>query len=266
MLSDFEMITHAFPGGHDIKLYPVFDVHWSAPECMEQAFLDFVDRVLKEEHSYVILGGDLLDNGIRNSVTSVYKQRYMPGEAKRRMIEILKPLAEQGKIICGTKGNHEHRSSKEVDDDIMLDIFSCLGIEHLYRENICFVKIQLGKEQRNCAGDKRPCYVLAVTHGSGGGFLTGSAVNRSERFGYVFSGMMDALVVGHTHKPYTTQPGKIHIDPYNNKVTIKPFKVVSATSWLSWGGYAANKMLLPTTCCLNSLTLCGDHKEIIVTM
>ena len=52
----------------------------------------------------------------------------------------------------------------------------------------------------------------------------------------------------------------------NNKVTIKPFKVISATSWLSWGGYAANKMLLPTTCCINSLTLAGDHKEIIVTM
>ena len=266
MLSDFEMITHAFPGGHDIKIYPVFDVHWGSPECMEQQFLDFVDRVLKEENSYVILGGDLLDNGIKQSVSSIYKQRYMPGEAKRRMIEILKPLADNGKIICGTKGNHEHRSAKEVDDDIMLDIFSCLGIEHLYRENVCFVKIQLGKEQRNCAGDKRPVYVLTVCHGSGGGLLTGSSVNRSERFAYVFSGMMDALVVGHTHKPFTTQPGKIHIDPYNNKVSIKPFKVISATSWLAWGGYAAQKMLLPTTHCLNSITLCGDHKDIIVTM
>lgn len=266
MLSDFEMITHSFPGGQDIKIYPVFDPHLGSPECMEQQFLDFIDRVSKEENSYIIIGGDLLDNGIKNSVSSVYRQKYMPGESKRRMIEILKPLAAQGKIICGTKGNHENRSTKEVDADLMLDIFSCLGIEHLYRENICFVKIQLGKETRNCAGDKRPVYVLAVTHGAGGGFLTGSAVNRAERFGYVFSGMMDALVVGHTHKPYTTQPGKIHIDPYNNKVTIKPFKVISATSWLAWGGYAANKMLLPTTCCPNSLTLKGDHKEIIVTM
>jgi predicted phosphodiesterase len=72
----------------------------------------------------------------------------------------------------------------------------------------------------------RPTYNLVVTHGAGGGILTGGAVNRGERFGYVIDGM-DALIVGHTHKPFTTQPGKIKIDPHNNLVTIKPFKVIS---------------------------------------
>ena len=77
---------------------------------------------------------------------------------------------------------------------------------------------------------------------------------------------MDALIVGHTHKPFTTQPGKIKIDPFNNKVSIKPFKVISATSWLGFGGYAAQKMLLPTSHCMQTITLKGSHKEMIVTM
>lgn len=266
MLSDYEMITHVFPGKQNIRIFPVFDLHWGSQDCMEQQFIDFINSVKNTPNDYIIIGGDLLDNGIKNSVSSIYKQRYMPGEAKRQLIEILKPVAEQGKVICGTLGNHERRSAKEVDDDILYDIFCTLGIENVYRENICFVKIRLGEEDNNKAGKDRPTYVITVTHGSGGGFLTGSALNRSERFGYVFSGMMDALVVGHSHKPFTTQPGKINIDPHNNKVTIKPFKVISATSWLTWGGYAAQKMYLPTTFCLNSFTLCGDHKEIIVTM
>ena len=107
--------------------------------------------------------------------------------------------------------------------------------------------------------------MLVVTHGSGGGILTGGSVNRSERFGYVIDGM-DALILGHTHKPFTTQPGKIFIDPRNNIVSIKPFKVINTTSWMKYGGYAAQKMLLPSSHCINTLTLCGNRKELIVTM
>ena len=131
-----------------------------------------------------------------------------------------------------------------------------------------FVKIQLGKKETQTGkkphGQYRPTYILAVTHGSGGG-LTGSAVNRNERYGYALSGI-DALIVGHHHKPFATQPGRICVDAHNNKVSIKPFRVISATSWLEYGGYAAAKMLLPTTHCLQTLTLCGNHKEMSVTM
>jgi hypothetical protein len=107
--------------------------------------------------------------------------------------------------------------------------------------------------------------MLAVLHGAGGGMLTGGAVNRNERFGYVIDGA-DCLIVGHTHKPFVTQPSKIKIDPYNNKVDIKPFKVVSSTSWLNYGGYAAQKMLLPNSHAPQVITLCGKRKNIKVTM
>ena len=94
--------------------------------------------------------------------------------------------------------------------------------------------------------------------------LTGGAVNRAERFAYVLDG--DALILGHTHKPFVTQPSKIKIDPHNNKVTLKPFKVISMTSWLQWGGYAAQKMLNPTSFCPQVITLCGTKKEISVSL
>jgi hypothetical protein len=95
--------------------------------------------------------------------------------------------------------------------------------------------------------------------------LTGGTVNKNERFGYVLDGS-DALIVGHTHKPYVTQPSKIKIDAQNNRVSIKPFKVVSMTSWLGYGGYAAQKMLLPTSHAPQTIKLCGRRKEITVTM
>lgn len=267
MLPDFEMIQHSFYGGHDITIIPIADVHLGAAEQMEREWMAFLDMVKDTPNVYLTLGGDLLNAALKNSISNVYKERYMPSEAKKMMAEMLKPVKDR--ILCAVCGNHERRAIKEADDDPTYDIMAKLDIEDRYRENMAFVKIQLGKPARETGkrteAELRQTYVLVVTHGSGGGILTGSAVNRGERFGYVIDGM-DALIVGHTHKPFTTQPGKIYIDPRNNKVTVKPFKVICATSWLNYSGYAMEKMMLPATHCLQTLTLRGNKKEILVTM
>jgi predicted phosphodiesterase len=214
---------------------------------------------VNEPNSYIILGGDLINNATRNSVSNIFEETMRPREQKKVMVKMLEPLRD--KILCAVSGNHERRN-RDVDNDITYDIMCKLDLEWLYRENIAFIKIQIGK--LNGDGARNPTYTLVVTHGSGG-ILTGGAVNRNERFGYVLDGA-DALIVGHTHKPYVTQPSKIKIDAQNNRVSIKPFKVVSMTSWLGYGGYAAQKMLLPTSHAPQTIKLCGRRKEITVTM
>lgn len=263
MLPDFELIQHQFKGGHDIVIYPIADVHLGSPECKEQEFIKFINAVANTPNEYVCLIGDLIDNGTKSSVTNPFRATMPPSQQKREMANILSVIRD--KILFITPGNHERRSMKDSDDEPCYDIAAKLDLEHLYRENIVFMKIQLGEGGHETAGRSRPTYVIVATHGAGGGVLTGSSVNRNERFGYSIDGM-DVLITGHTHKPLTTQPGKIVIDPYNNKVTVKPFKTVVATSWLDYGGYAARYMLMPSTYCLNKITLSGDHKEISVTM
>ena len=260
MLSDFEIISHHFPEREDIKIYPVSDVHLGAAEHLTREWELFCQRVKDEPNSYIILGGDLVNNGTRTSVTNVFAETMRPREQKRIMTAMLGPLRD--KILCAVSGNHERRN-RDVDNDITYDIMCKLDLEHLYRENIAFVKIHMGNKRND--GTKNPTYVLVVTHGSGAGVLTGGSVNRNERFGYVLDGA-DALIVGHTHKPFVTQPSKIKIDAQNNRVSIKPFKVVSMTSWLRYGGYAAQKMLLPTSHAPQTITLCGKRKLMTVTM
>jgi predicted phosphodiesterase len=194
-------------------------------------------------------------------VSNVFEETMRPREQKKVIAEMLMPIRDR--ILCSVSGNHERRSGKDADDDPTYDIMCKLDLEHLYRENMAFVKLQIGKKEGN--GSTNPTYMLTVTHGAGGGMLTGGSVNRNERFGYVIDGM-DCLIVGHTHKPFVTQPSKIKIDPYNNKVDIKPFKVVSSSSWLNYGGYAAQKMLLPSSHAPQTITLCGRKKDIKVTM
>ena len=261
MLSDFEIITHHFPENRDILLFPISDVHLGASEHMEKEWAEFCRHIEELPNAYIILGGDLINNATRNSVSNVFEETMRPREQKKVIAEMLMPLRDR--ILCAVSGNHERRSGKDADDDPTYDIMCKLDLEHLYRENMAFVKIRIGKKDGD--GMKNPTYMLTVTHGAGGGLLTGGAVNRNERFGYVIDGM-DCLIVGHTHKPFVTQPSKIKIDPYNNKVDIKPFKVVSSSSWLNYGGYAAQKMLLPSSHAPQTITLCGRKKDIKVTM
>ena len=261
MLSDFEIITHHFPENRDILLFPISDVHLGASEHMEKEWADFCRQIEETPNAYIVLGGDLINNATRNSVSNVFEETMRPREQKKVIAEMLTPIRDR--ILCAVSGNHERRSGKDADDDPTYDIMCKLDIEHLYRENMAFVKIQIGSKEGN--GEKNPTYVLTVTHGAGGGILTGGAVNRNERFGYVVDGM-DCLIVGHTHKPFVTQPSKVKIDPFNNKVSIKPFKVVSSSSWLNYGGYAAQKMLLPSSHAPQTITLCGNRKDIKVTM
>lgn len=261
MVSDFTLMVKHIPNNRDIQIYPISDVHLGAAEHMGAAWREFCARILEEEDSYITLGGDLINNATRSSVSNIFDETMRPREQKRVMTEMLKPLRE--KILCAVPGNHEGRSGRDADDDPMYDIMCKLDIEERYRENIAFLKIQFG--DIHGAGRDNPTYVLVVAHGAGGGMLTGGVVNRAERFGYAIDGA-DALILGHTHKPFITQPGKIKIDPHNNNVTVKPFKVITATSWLNYGGYAARKNLTPTAYVPQVMRLSGGHKEIRIEM
>lgn len=262
MLHDFDLITHSFPG--DITIYPIADVHLGAVEHAEPEWQAFIKRV-EQENAYLILAGDLLNNSTRGThFANPFDEALRPREAKRRMVEYLEPI--KNRCLCLVSGNHERRTLKESDQDLTYDICAKLNIEHLYRENIAFMLLRLGQRATE---QKAICtFTFCVTHGSGGGIYTGAAVNRDERFGNVIDGGLDCLVAGHVHKGFVTKPAKIVIDARNGVVSMKHYIVISCVSWLNYGGYAAQKMLLPSHVCDPQklrLIASKDCKKIITT-
>ena len=240
MLNDFEMITHEF--NQPITIIPISDVHFGALEHLGKEWIEFCKRIADEENTYIILGGDLVNNNVRTcGFINPYDELVRPSEQKKRMAEFLEPIKD--KILCAVTGNHEARSLKDDDVDITYDIMAKLDIEDIYRQNMAFMKVSLGHRKH----DNTPIqsYTFAVTHGAGGGIYTGATVNRNERFGNVIEGL-DCLVVGHTHKGTVSKPSKIVIDRKNNVVSMSHYTVISMVSWLNYGGYALKKMLLPS--------------------
>ena len=242
MKKDTEMIIHRFPG--DIIVYTVSDVHHGALEHNRAGWERLCQEILSQPNAYVILAGDLINNSTRSSVgAGIWTETARPREQKRYMAEALRPLAENGRILCILDGNHEARSVKENDEYVNLEIASKLGIEDLYRENAAYMAIQIGSR-----GDERDhpnnVYRFAVTHGASGGLYTGGVVNRAERASSICEGV-DCFVLGHSHKGFITRPSKLVIDTRNGVVVQRDYLVVSCVSWMEYGGYAMQKMLTP---------------------
>lgn len=239
MLRDFDMVVHHF--NQPISIYAISDVHYGALEHLEPQWYQFCKMVAETPNVYLILAGDLINNGVRTcSFINPYDELIRPREQKKRMVEFLSPIKDR--ILCAVNGNHEARSMKDDDIDITYDIMAKLDIEDLYRPNACFMKVSLGHRSDN---SPIASYTFATTHGAGGGIYTGAAVNRNERFGNIIEGL-DCLVVGHSHKGAITKPEKIIIDRKNNTVSMGHYTVVGTVSWLNYGGYAMQKMLLPS--------------------
>lgn len=240
MKTDFDPIVWAFE--RPIKIVPVGDVHLGAIEHDVQAWDAFIKRVKDDKDLYVILLGDLINNSVRTSVANPFDELLRPSDQKAVMTSYLEEIKDR--ILCCCSGNHEARTRKDSDQDITRDIMCKLDLEDLYRENMVFMKISIGSRKAGDGEKARSTFTFCVTHGGGGGIYTGASVNREERFGNILEGV-DALITGHTHKGHVTRPARICFNPHANTVRMRPYLAVSCASWLSYGGYAMRKMLLP---------------------
>lgn len=237
MLSDFAPIMHTLDG-RTIKVWAVADVHIGAPECNLQSFAAFLRDVEKDPDSYVTLVGDVCNNGIAGSHSSVYEERLMPHEQIEKAVELLTPIKDR--ILGSVGGNHEARSRKAVDLDPMYTIMCMLGLNHLYRTNFAIMRIILAN------GTTKDRYALMLVHGK--------TENKKRQFSYAVEGV-DAIISGHTHQGLIERPARLVFTSRNN-IVIKPLISLTATSWLSYGGYAAAGLFKPAaTSCPQCLEL-----------
>ncbi|MHC1785446.1 MAG: metallophosphoesterase [Christensenellales bacterium] len=239
MRADSDIIWRSFGMVPEICIYPLADVHLGSEESAMPAFGRLIAQIASEPNSYVTLQGDLIDNGLKNSVTNIYRATMSPREQKREMAEALTPI--RSKVLAILPGNHERRSSRESDDCPAYDIASKLDLEEIYRENMAVIRVGLGRRPNN---SKEYTYNIACLHGAGGGTQAGATVNRYEAF---LSGLdgVDILIAAHAHKPYCLRSSKLVLDLNNHRVLQRPTLSMCAGSWLNYAGYPVTAMMRP---------------------
>ena len=256
---DFEVIQHSFPGGEDLHIYCIGDVHLGSREHKDKEFRRYLADILKDPVGYVVLAGDLIDNGTKSSKTSVYEQTMTPAEQIEEISLRLKPLADAGRILGTVEGNHERRTRNDSGTDAGLQIADNLGIRHLYRRRLAVIQIRTGTEAKS-HGEKQ-CYYIVLTHGAG----AGNSIKKEVDYSAVFEGA-DILVTGHTHKPKVVPSTVKRINRQKGTLEDAGKVCVTCASWLEYGGYGVEKMYSPTPSCVRQTLILGGKKHGILTL
>ena len=254
-----DMIVHELPDFETIQLYSISDVHVGERSLDKQYFKNFITMLANTPNAYCVLAGDLLNNAIVSSVSNTYEEDMSPSEAKKWLREELIPIKH--KILAVVAGNHEYRSKKATDTDLIEDVCDYLGITQLYRPIEAFVKISFGRQSRGT----RQIYGIYVTHGCGGGKRPGAMVNNIEMLS--MNVMADLYITGHYHKKVAFKHNYRHSDLYHNTISERERLFVVASHWSSYfGGYASQKMLQPSAKGSVPITLYAKTKRMEATI
>lgn len=251
MKSDFELIQTILPQTQEkVNIYPIGDPQVGSPNFSKELFWAWRDKVLSDPFGKVVIVGDMINNAVRNGKTNVYGELMRPSVAKSWLTENLKPIAHT--VIGGVRGNHEARSVNEVDDCPLYDVMCKLDLEDLYREEACFIKLNVGKK----ANGKQVSYTLVLQHGT--------SESKTEKFGYAIDNM-DVYFTGHVHRPKSSFPAKIVIDSHNNVVRLVDFTHIIVPSFDKFGGYVLRGQYLPQSSSkIPVVELSGREKEVSV--
>lgn len=265
MLKDEMLIIRNVPvGTGDCRIMALSDVHVGSKEFDEELFFKWKASIKPTD--LIVLVGDLMDNGIKSSVSNTYQQTMMPSAQREWLYRELKDLAPQ--ILCSVGGNHDsRRNRKEVDEDPNYSLMCLLRREEVYRSGACFCKVRFGNKvgRAKQASTDRPVYNIAVLHGSAGGMYVSTSGSKTERFNMAISNC-DLLITGHTHKPLTFPTSHICFPDNNQKAMSKrQTTVVVCSSFVTkLGGYALEKMMPPTSNVYQEILLSPKGKRIKV--
>lgn len=250
-----KVIRRRFDDTEDIFIFPFCDLHVGDPHSMLTLGRQFVKYIKERPNCYLMFLGDNMNNATKSSVSNVYREAMNPHEQKKFIIDMLEPVADR--FLCFVPGNHELRSAKESDAELVWDLADRLGRPDLFRQNIAFLDLSVGYDAH---ANSQLHYKISGLHGVGGGKMPGSMLNNLINFGYSIEGL-DIVICGHSHQPVTAWPGRLSFPARGDRMLQRKTQAIVAAPWQLWGGYAARFMCRPSTPGPKPLRLCGTTKE-----
>ena len=243
----------------EIEIHPLFDLHVGSAEFNERMFGDWRRDILSKPNRYVVIGGDLTDNGIRSSISSPFEATMSPREQRMYVADLLEPIKDR--ILVAIPGNHEKRSIRESDTDPVELVMERLGIHDKYRQHPTYLYIKFPRPSTHTITPA--AYTVFVLHGKAGGAQGGNSLNKGEMLARALSA--DLLIAGHSHHP-GVMPSIRYIPNNKGVMCARPMRVMIATSWLDYGGYGADAGMAPVPIAPNYAVLDGrEYKMRVVT-
>lgn len=207
-------------------LIPLGDWHNGLRSHNEPKLRRFLDFIAERPNHYTILIGDQLESATRVSVgRGIFEESYHYPDQKKRVVQLLRPLAEQGKILGIHGGNHEERIAIMTGADPAEEIADSLDVPFMGFQG--YTAIHVGEQ----------VYEMMSMHGRGNGTTKGGQVNAAERGNKTT--LAELYLSGHTHSKHFTEDAYNVFDHRTGTIrTIRRCYVACGSFVEYWGSYA----------------------------
>ena len=229
MLPETEPILIDIPNKYrEIEIYPVHDLHYGN-KCFDEKRWEAVKKdILAEPNRFVIWIGDLMENAVPGSKSSMFDQVHSPLEQREFVTQQFRDLADR--TIAINDGNHESNRSTRVAGLYPLYDSACIaGIEDKYRS--AYSVIDIGMHTRSSRSKKENIhYIIYSTH-KAKTLKSFAACDALDGF--------DVFLYGHDHESVDHPRSKLVYDSRRKLISFKPIEMINCGSFLIYsGGYA----------------------------
>ena len=254
MESDYKPIIKSTPQEfRAIDVYVIGDLHYGSAQFDERKWNVVKDEILSAQNRYVVFVGDLMENAVPGSRSSVFEQICNPQDQKEFVVQQFVDLKDR--ILSIIDGNHEkNRSYKYAGLFPLFDAAVIAGIPELYRPHFAFVDVGVGARKKDPS--QQTHYVIYTSH---------KAKDNKNYCSSDFVENVDLFCYGHDHSGKSEPRGKLIYDTKLKMVRQATVATIDGGSFLRYGGYAADNAYRPNADTLYKATLLGEEKRICIT-
>lgn len=236
-----------------INILPLADLHIGSGQADLKIIKGLVDGALNDPVTYIVLNGDIIDACTFGSTGNPYGATMAPGAQIQTAVEILRPLADAGRILCIMDGNHEDRINRSSGISVAQNIAGQLRIDRACVETAAVIFLDVGSVS----------YSLYVTHGSSSTCReVSSKINKLAQLADAID--CDVYISAHSHLPAIFRNGFIRIDRDKRKAEKVDHLFVNAASALGYGGYSEAQGYPPMSNVYPMVTLDGSLRKSVV--
>ena len=213
-----------------IDVHLLGDWHIGDPLCDLVSVAEQLDEISNNPNAYCILGGDLCDMALRDSIGDVHGAKLSPMGQVERVVSLIKPVRE--KVLCMVRGNHENRVYKSTGIDPLAFAASELGLGERYSDTSALLFVQFGHDTKHGG---RMQYTMYVPHGAGSGRKEGGKLQRLADLQNIIA--CDIYCHNHPHLPAVFPTCSYRIDYTHRQPVLVEHLFVNGGASLSYGGY-----------------------------
>jgi UDP-2,3-diacylglucosamine pyrophosphatase LpxH len=240
-------------GNKPITIVPISDIHLGNKGCNIEKFEQALNLINETPDCYTILMGDQTETATKTSVgLGMFEEDFDLTDQIKVLKEVLKPLADNGKILGMLTGNHEMRVSYMVKLNPAELICEKLNVPYLGYQGYILAKV----------GEQK--YHIFASHGSSFGGSPAGKIMAARQLSKIADA--DIYLSGHTHAKLHDQEKLFRINEETGTVEpIVKHYIVCGSFLEYWGTYPEMKALAPSFTGVTAIRLEAANKYVQVT-